>query len=65
MNPQLIAILVNNILVPEIVGIIRRHHASTGEVPTEEEIKAQMNVKADALIAQADAWLAAHPDEQQ
>lgn len=63
MDPKLIAILVNNFVVPEVVGLIKRHHEATGEILTEEQIKEKLNLDADALIASTDAYLASHPAE--
>ena len=62
-DSQFLAILINNIVVPEIVNLIKAHHAQTGQLLTADEIKAKLNVDADAVIAQGQQYLDTHPAE--
>jgi len=56
-DPQLVQAVVTQVLIPEILGIIRAHHASTGELPTDEQVIAKMNTDADAIVAKGEAFL--------
>lgn len=61
MNPALIAALLQQILIPEIVAVIRAHHNATGQLPTDAQVIAALSSDADKGITIGEAWLAAHP----
>jgi len=60
MNPGLIVALINQVVVPEILEIVRRRQAA-GQTITDAEIIAELANRAQAVIAQGQAWLDAHP----
>lgn len=57
MNPALLAAILQQSVVPELLNLIRQHHATTGELPTDEEVIAKFNVDVDAAIAKGEAFL--------
>ncbi len=61
MNPALLVAIIQNVLVPEISGIIRQHRAQTGADPTDAEIIAKLQIDATKYIDEGEAWLEAHP----
>lgn len=61
MNPALLAALLQQIIIPEVVAVIRAHHNATGQLPTDAEVLAALGADADKGIAIGEAWLAAHP----
>jgi DNA-directed RNA polymerase specialized sigma subunit len=61
-NPALLIAIIQNVVVPEVSGIIRRHRAQTGADPTDAEIIAKLQLDATKYIDEGEAWLAAHPD---
>jgi DNA-directed RNA polymerase specialized sigma subunit len=61
MNPQLIAMLIQNVIIPEVATAIRAHHNATGNMPTDEQVIAALNMDADRYIQAGEAWLAANP----
>ena len=64
MSPQLFAVLIERIIIPEIAGVIRAFHAgSGGKLPTDAEVIAALQVDAGRYVAIGEAWLAAHPEE--
>ena len=61
MNPELLAIILKDIVIPEVAAVIRAHvNASGGKMPTDEEILAALNIDADRCIAIGEAWLKAN-----
>lgn len=61
MNPALIAALIHNIAIPEIVAWLRSRR-DAGATITDEDIIAKLKLDANAGIAVGEAWLAAHPE---
>lgn len=57
MNPQLLAAVTSQVIVPELLALIRAHHAATGEIMTDEEAIAKLNLDADTAIAKGEAFL--------
>lgn len=62
MNPALLVAIIQNIVVPEVAGIIRAHRQQTGQDPTDAEIIAKLQIDATKFIDAGEAWLAAHPE---
>lgn len=60
MNPALIAALIHNIALPEILAWLRSRKDS-GQIITDADIIAKLQLDADEGIAIGEAWLAAHP----
>ena len=61
MNPELLAIILKDIVISEVAAVIRAHvNASGGKMPTDEEILAALDVNADRVIRAGERWLAAH-----
>jgi hypothetical protein len=60
MNPVLLAALIQQVAVPELLNWLRNRHAS-GAVVTDADILAKLGLDADAGIMRGLAWLAAHP----
>ena len=48
-------------VIPEIMAFIRQRFTQTGQMPTDAEVLARVAEMADAIIANGEAWLAAHP----
>jgi hypothetical protein len=61
MNPALIAALLQQVVIPEILAIIRAHHNATGNLPTDAQVIAALATDASGVISTGSAWLAAHP----
>lgn len=61
MTPLIIALL-QQIVIPEVVAVIRAHYAASGKMPTEAEVFAALGVNANGVISVGEAWLAAHPE---
>lgn len=55
--PQLIAVA-----APVIAGIIRNHHQATGEIPTDEQIRAELLANVEKYLGEGAAWKASHPE---
>lgn len=61
--PALLAIILEQLVIPQMAAIIRAFMAGSGGVaPTAAQITALTVIDADAAIAFANAWLAAHPE---
>ena len=60
MNPLLLALL-QQVVIPEVLAIVRAHRNATGKMPTDAEVLAALGADADSGIAIGEAWLAAHP----
>lgn len=60
MNPALIAALIHNVAIPEIIAWLKSRRDS-GTTITDADIIAKLQVDADAGIAVGEAWLDAHP----
>ena len=54
--------LLKNIFIPEIIVAVRAHYNATGQMPTETQIFAAVDVTADRIVARGDAWVPAHPE---
>jgi hypothetical protein len=50
--------LATNIIIPEVLSIIRALRGGDGALPTDAEVIAKFNADADAIVAKADAFLA-------
>jgi hypothetical protein len=62
MNPEIFTALITQVVIPEIMAVIKYLQAQ-GEVVTEAAILAQLEARGRLQIAQVDAWLAAHPSD--
>lgn len=62
MNPQLLTALLQQILIPEVIAVVRAHHNATGALPTDAQVMAALGADADKGVSIGEAWLAAHPD---
>ncbi len=60
MNPALIAALIQEVAIPELMAWLKSKQAA-GEPIDDAAILAKLNMDADAVIAKGNAWLAAHP----
>lgn len=60
MTPLIFAIL-QQVIIPEIVVAVRSHFNATGNLPTDEQVIAALNLHADRVVAIGEAWLASHP----
>ncbi len=60
MNKDILAALLQQVLIPELLAVIRAHYNATGHLPTDAEVIAALGADADAGIATGQAWLAAH-----
>lgn len=60
MNPVLLAALIQQVAIPELLNWLKIRHAA-GVLITEAEVLAKLNLDADAGIVKGQAWLAAHP----
>jgi hypothetical protein len=58
MDATLIATIVRDVVVPEVLVAIKAHHNATGQWPTEAQILAALNADADRVIAVGQAFLA-------
>ncbi len=56
----IVAALIEQVAIPEILAVIRAHYNATGHLPTDAEVIAALGTDADAGIATGRAWLAAH-----
>lgn len=61
MTPELLTALFN-IAAPIVKKIITDHQATTGALPTDDEIKATFTKNIDAYLAEGAAWTASHPN---
>lgn len=61
MNPNMLAALISQVLVPEIATAIRAHHNATGAMPTDAQVMAALQLDTQRAIDLGSAWLAAHP----
>ena len=60
MTPLILAIL-QNVVIPEVIVAIRSHFNATGQLPTDAQILAALNLNADRVVAIGESWLASHP----
>lgn len=60
MNPELIAALIQQVAIPEILAWLKRLR-DNGETLDDAAILAKLNMDADAVIARGRAWLDTHP----
>lgn len=58
MGAALLSAIVTQVVGPEIMNIVRAHFAATGELPTDAEVIAKLNLDADATIARGEAFVA-------
>jgi len=61
MDPNLILQLAN-VFVPIIGKLFRDRHAATGELPTDDDIRATLAENIRSGLAEGEAWKAAHPN---
>lgn len=61
MNSNMLAALLQQIVIPEVIAVVRAHHNATGNLPTDAEVLAALGADADKGISVGEAWLAAHP----
>jgi hypothetical protein len=60
MNPALIAALINQLLIPELLEIVRRRQAADQPI-TDADIIREFNDRVLAIVTEGENWLAAHP----
>lgn len=53
----IIGSVLQNIILPEIFAIIRAHHNATGNLPTDAEVIAALQLDADRVISVGEAFL--------
>ena len=58
MNPALIAALWQNVLIPEIAAIVRAHHNATGNLPTDAQVIAALDLDTTRYITLGESFLA-------
>jgi hypothetical protein len=61
MNPLILQLGLK--LVPAILDMVKKHHASTGALPTDAELIAQFHANIAQYVHEGEDWLAAHPDQ--
>ena len=62
MNPALISALLVQVVIPEIMAVIRAHQNATGgQTPTDAQVIAALGTDSNNVIQTGTAWLAAHP----
>ena len=59
MDPALIAVLVKDILLPEVTAVIRAHSNATGTMPTDQQILDALQLDANTIIDRGQRYLAA------
>lgn len=57
MNTNLITAILKDIVVPEITSFIHDKYNRTGELPTQEEIQAQIDNLAARIVMKSEAFL--------
>lgn len=60
MNPALLAVLINEIAIPELTAWLRSRHAS-GQPLTDADVLAKLITDTNVGEEIGEAWLAAHP----
>jgi hypothetical protein len=60
MTPTLIAAIIYQVVIPEILEIVRRRQAA-GQGITDAEIIAALKERVDAIVAEGENWLITHP----
>ena len=61
MNPELIALILKDIIIPEVVAVIRAHaNATGGKMPTDAQVLEALQVDADRYIRAGESWLKAN-----
>lgn len=58
---DILGAIITNIVVPEVVALIKMHYNATGKLPTDAEVIAALPVTCDTHIAIGEAWLVARP----
>ncbi len=61
MDPLLIAALIQQFAIPELLAWLKSRK-DAGQTITDADIIAKLGADADQIIADADAWLASHPN---
>lgn len=59
-TPALLSAILN-IAGPPVLAFVTAHHAATGQMPTLDELKAELNSNIDKYLAEGAAFTAAHP----
>ncbi len=60
MNPLILQLGLK--LVPAILDMVKKHQASTGALPTQDELIAQFHANIAHYVQEGEDWLATHPD---
>lgn len=60
MNPALLAVLINNVAVPELTNWLRSLHASSTPL-TDAEVLGKLLSDTNIGIQLGESWLATHP----
>ena len=58
MDPTLLVLILKDVVVPEVASFISAHYAKTGELPTQEELQAQIDSQSAAIIQKAQGLIA-------
>lgn len=58
MDPTLLAIIIKDLVVPEVISFVRGHYAANGTLPTDADVIAHLALDADRYIATGQAFLA-------
>lgn len=59
LTPELLSAILN-VAGPIVLGAITQHHADTGQIPTEAELRAKLNLNIDTYLAEGQAWTDSH-----
>ena len=57
MNPNLLSIILQNV-IPQVIVAVRAHHNATGQYPTDAQVIAALQLDAATAIAEGEAFLA-------
>lgn len=52
--------LIFDVALPEITNAIRKHREATGEMPTDDQVKALLQADMDRIVTTGDSYLAKH-----
>ena len=61
MSPELLALILKDIVIPEVLAAVRAHsNATNGRLPSDEEVLRALDLDAARVIAVGERWLQAH-----
>lgn len=61
MDATLVSALLVQVVIPEIMAVVRAHHNATGQTPTDAQVIAALGTDSNNVIQIGTSWLAAHP----